>query len=52
MSHKSGHIIIDFADDLMGLEDRLDHLSEEQQEKILEIVKRAHKELREVAPNK
>ena len=47
MSHKSGHVIIDLVDDLNGLEERLEKLSEEQRERVLEVVEGARKELKE-----
>lgn len=45
MSHKSGHVIIFLIDDLKDLEDRLEKLSEDKREKVLEIVEKARQEL-------
>jgi len=48
MSHKSGNVIIDLVADLKGLEERLEHLSDEQREKVLEIVEKSRKDLAEI----
>ena len=45
MTHKSSHIIIELVDQLKDFEDRLEKLSEDKREKVLEIVEKARQEL-------
>ncbi len=45
MTHTSSHIIVQAAKTILSLEDRLEHLSEEQRDKILEVVQKATHDL-------
>ena len=48
MTHSSSHIIIEVADQMKDLADRLEHLTDEQREKVLKIVEKARKDLAKV----
>ena len=48
MTHKSSHVIVSFADQMKDLADRLEHLTDEQREKVLKIVEKARKDLAKV----
>lgn len=45
MTHESSHVIILLAKTVLGLDDRLEHLSDEQREKVLKRVERANRDL-------
>lgn len=47
MTHRSSHIIIQLAKTALSLEDRLEHLSDEKREKILEVAQKATRDLRQ-----